>query len=140
MNRSTRPICRESRRLLYDARMLLRVIALSLVVLSACGGGLPDSSASPREGTELDARQWHSDVVRLEGDISRFEPGVADEGCCALAARLCALSARICDASRADENDEGTRVLCEDAEPRCTSSRARSRDACQCAPATSADD
>jgi hypothetical protein len=116
-----------------SARRIL-VTALFFGLVSACGGGLEEARAEPssREHDELRAREWHDHVVRLEGEaltLAEREGACPDR--CVLAVRTCELAGQICDLSRADDNDEGTRVLCEDAEPRCERART-SASACSC--------
>lgn len=115
------------------ARRIL-VVAFVCGLVGACGGGLEEARAEPssREHDELRAREWHDRVVRLEGEA--LTAAGRDDACserCSMAARACDLATQICDLSRADENDEGTRVLCEDAEPRCERARASTAD-CSC--------
>lgn len=112
-------------------------ITAAIGALAGCGGGLEEARAEPssREDDELTAREWHDRVVRLEGEARL----AADEGedCgsrCAIAARACELGERICGLARADENDEGTRMLCEDARPRCAATRAAAAAGCECSP------
>lgn len=116
-----------------SARRIL-MVAVFCGLSSACGGGLEEARAEPssREHDELRARDWHDRAVRLEGEaLAAAERGDDCAERCRLATRTCELSRQICDLSRSDENDEGTRVLCEDAEPRCERTRASASD-CSC--------
>jgi hypothetical protein len=90
------------------------------IALTACGSSLEGQSASPapREGDELQARAWHDRVVRLEGEAT-------------WSASPCELTDRICSLASAEDLDEGTRVLCEDARARCQSARSATS-ACSC--------
>jgi len=110
------------------------VIALLLTSLAACGGLQSErADPHPRESDELHAREWHDRVVRLEGEAAEAAASSDDCGTvCPLAIRACELTARICDLANRDDGDEGTRVLCEDAEPRCASARGAAASRCEC--------
>lgn len=110
---------------------MMKASVVLLVFVAACGSALPESRPERGEGEALDARAWHAEVVRIEGAIS-VHPEEVDPSCCVSADRACSLSARICAVSRSDEMDEGTRVLCEDAEPRCAVTRGRATAVCGC--------
>ncbi len=110
------------------------VAALLAGAIAGCGGGLEEARSEPssREGDELRAREWHDRVVRLESEA--IIAAQQEEECgprCGLAARTCELAEQICDVSEADDNDEGTRVLCEDARPRCQRANAAAS-SCAC--------
>lgn len=103
-------------------------IAISVAVSASagCGGGLEGARAEPadHENDALLARQWHERVVRLENEAGlAAREGEACPARCDLAERACALAHRICELADRDDHDEGTRMLCEDAGPRCESAR-----------------
>lgn len=101
-------------------------VSLAVSVSAGCGGGLQETRAEPgeHENDALLARQWHDRVVRLENEAAlAAERGEECPARCELAARACSLSERICDLAERDDHDEGTRMLCEDAGPRCTAAR-----------------
>lgn len=110
------------------------VIAFLLLVLPACGALESErADPSPRESDELQAREWHDRVVRLEGEATlAAERGDDCSASCSIAARACELTQQICDLARSDDSDEGTRVLCEDAEPRCSGARSAAASHCTC--------
>lgn len=117
------------------------IVLFALASWVGCGGGLADGRVEPtaREDEELRARHWHEQVVELESETAlaaeRGEDCVRTQ---ALAARACELATEICALARADERDEGTAMLCEDAEPRCAS--ARSMALTHCGPRSNAAD
>lgn len=111
-----------------------RVAALLSLLVSACGGLESErADPGPREPHELEARQWHDRVVRLEGEATRAaERGDECPPTCAIAHRAHELAAQICDLARSDAADEGTAVLCEDAEARAARARSAIATRCEC--------
>ncbi|UJR79949.1 hypothetical protein [Sandaracinus amylolyticus] len=102
--------------------------------IAGCGGGLESAHADPTEHEDdaMLARQWHERVVRLESEAN--VAAQREEACaprCEIAAHACDLSGRICELAGHDDHDEGTRMLCEDARPRCDRARAAAG-ACGC--------
>ena len=113
----------------------MRPIAFALLFLLPACGGLESERADPgpRESDELQARHWHDRVVRLEGEATlAAERGDECDPTCAIAHRACELTEQICDLARSDGTDEGTAVLCEDAEPRCARARSAVGARCEC--------
>lgn len=103
----------------------VRAAAFACALLAGCGGGLANERADPqpREDEEIEARAWHDRVVRLQSEARLAnERGEPCEHLCEIVARACALTEQICELSARDDGDEGTRMLCEDARPRCASS------------------
>lgn len=112
------------------------MIAMSIAVSASagCGGGLEEARAEPgdHENDALLARQWHERVVRLENEAAlAAQRGEECPARCALAERACALGRQICELADRDDHDEGTRMLCEDAGPRCDATRAAAGE-CAC--------
>jgi hypothetical protein len=114
----------------------LRILCtLALAALGACGATAAEQRPDPmpREDEELQARGWHDRVVRLEGEAAAANGrGDPCPDTCAIAARACELTQHICALSESDSGDEGTRVLCEDARPRCDAATASTAARCSC--------
>ena len=107
------------------------------VGVAGCGGALENETVSAPEGEDaaMRARSQHARVVALEGEARRAAEAARCDDACVASDEACALASQICGAADADAHDEGTRLLCEDASPRCETARSVAASGCVCAAA-----
>jgi hypothetical protein len=110
------------------------LVVVWLWVVSGCGASLENSALAPASGEDasLEARGWHERVVALESETRRAMDDARCDDACLAAARACTMTGQICAVADEDGHDEGTRMLCDDAQGRCDAARTAAASGCAC--------